>query len=262
LEHAEDKELGSASKAKKMTFVALGFFVVLALLIFFKRQPVSNTDTSRPDNSQSSNRPLPNQDANVDLQPLRSVQESKSLDNVSVPVTPSPTVTVTPSGSEKSQEWVKNFEVSLSESVINQGMTQEVADCLLKASQRNLKSEKPVGFDALSDSCAREYQLSNEQREGLAKAFHNAVNASQPNVDIERWRSCMMSKYKAGSCVSDLIRANVEAFYTAKSGDAPMKKPAFQKERQAEIEKLFQAANKECPNNLNQLNGIYSNECT
>jgi hypothetical protein len=72
----------------------------------------------------------------------------------------------------------------------------------------------------------------------------------------------MLAKYKPGSCIPDLIRENVEAFYVQKSGDAPMKKDAFEQERQNEIENILETALKICPKDLDKLNGVYANECT
>jgi hypothetical protein len=164
--------------------------------------------------------------------------------------------------SEKNQEWYNNFESSLSQTVTEQGFTQEVADCILTAAKQNLNQKKPMDFDGLSDSCAAKHQLSEVQRNALRKAFRTSVNSSHPVVDLDKWKSCMLAKYKPGSCIPDLIRENVEAFYTQKSGNAPMKKEAFEQERQNEIEKILEIALKQCPKDLDQLNGVYANECT
>jgi hypothetical protein len=204
--------------------------------------------------------------------PQNTARKVGSLDSPAFlkPVNPSGPALDTPSSelksstpsSEKNQDWYKNFETALSQTVTEQGFTQEVADCILTAAKQNLNQEKPMDFDGLSDSCAAKHQLSEVQRNALRKAFRTSVSSSHSVVDMDKWKSCMLAKYKPGSCIPDLIRENVEAFYAQKSGNAPMKKEAFEQERQNGIEKILEIALKQCPKDLDQLNGVYANECT
>jgi hypothetical protein len=240
--------------------ILIGFLVIaLASLFYFRKsssddQATPTTDMVTESLSQNTDRRADSQDSSAVPEPVN--PSGSALD------TPSSGLKSSAPSSEKKQEWYKNFETSLSQTVAEQGFTQEVADCILTAAKQNLNQEKPMDFDGLSDSCAAKHQLSEVQRDALRKAFRTSVSSSHSVVDMDKWKSCMLAKYKPGSCIPDLIRENVEAFYVQKSGDAPMKKDAFEQERQNEIENILETALKICPKDLDKLNGVYANECT
>lgn len=240
-----------------------GLIIAVASLFYFKKSssgdPTSKTTDSHVDGSAEI--PTQKADRDVDSQVFSSASEELTA-ATSSPGNSSPEAVASPSSSEKNQEWYKNFEVSLSQSVTEQGFTQEVADCLLTAAKQNMNQEKPLDFDGLSDSCAAKHQLSEVQRSALRKTFRKSVSSSHSLIDMDKWKACMLAKYKEGSCIPGLMRENVEAFYIQKSGSSPMKKDAFEQERQTEIEKILEIALKECPKELDQFNGVYANECT
>jgi hypothetical protein len=245
--------------------ILIGIVIIaLASLFYFKKSslddPASTSkNTNLPSNSAEISGQKPGLNADSQL-PISSHEGMNAT--TSSPGNSSPEAIASTPSSEKNQEWYKNFETSLSQIVTEQGFAQEVADCLLTAAKQNMNQEKPLDFEGLSDSCAAKHQLSEAQRSAHRKAFRNAVSSSHTTIDMDEWKACMMAKYKEGGCIPGLIRENVEAFYTQKSGSAPMKKDAFEQERQNEIEKILEIALKECPKDLDQLNGVYANECT
>lgn len=155
-----------------------------------------------------------------------------------------------------------NLSVALAQNVLAEGISQEVADCLVSASRDNLKLEKPLDFDGITDSCALKYQLSNDQKTALKKAFRDSVRQISGYIELDKWKSCMMEKHKNPGCITESVLKNVEAFYLEHSGSAPMKNDAFQNARQSEIENILNDVMNKCPEKINDLNGIYANECT
>ncbi|HYX36326.1 MAG TPA: hypothetical protein VE954_24745 [Oligoflexus sp.] len=230
--------------------------IAVASLVYFTKSPSKEATSQVTGTGTQLQNAESNPDSQVTQTNLEEIKPIPALDNSS----PEPKGTV--SAPEKNQEWYKNFEASLSENATGQGLTQEVADCLLSAARQNINQENPLDFDALSDACAAKHHLSEVQRDALRKSFRKSISSSHALIDMDKWKACMLTTYKAGSCIPDLIRENVEAFYTQKSGNAPMKKEAFEQERQTEIEKILDIALKECPKSLDRLNGVYAIECT